>query len=158
MASILAKNGLRLLASNSAKWHPAVVQLKWGAFIWANSQLSQLNYALFCFSGLHGSAPAKGGHHWMPDLEYAKSLGHKQDMYVDKEVWESFVEKVDVGEERKKSYEMLQPEPEFFKEKTLRNMQLNFGPAHPAAHGVLRLILQLDGEVCEESHSSWTLG
>ena len=94
----------------------------------------------------------------MPDLEYAKSLGHKQDMYVDKEVWESFVEKVDVGEERKKSYEMLQPEPEFFKEKTLRNMQLNFGPAHPAAHGVLRLILQLDGEVCEESHSSWTLG
>jgi len=124
MASILAKNGLRLLASNSAKWHPAVVQL----------------------NGLHGSAPAKGGHHWMPDLEYAKSLGHKQDMYVDKEVWESFVEKVDVGEERKKSYEMLQPEPEFFKEKTLRNMQLNFGPAHPAAHGVLRLILQLDGE------------
>ena len=26
-------------------------------------------------------------------------------------------------------------------------MQLNFGPAHPAAHGVLRLVLQLDGEV-----------
>ena len=28
-------------------------------------------------------------------------------------------------------------------------MQLNFGPAHPAAHGVLRLVLQLDGEVCK---------
>ncbi|NDB82573.1 MAG: NADH-quinone oxidoreductase subunit D [Alphaproteobacteria bacterium] len=29
----------------------------------------------------------------------------------------------------------------------LKNMTLNFGPQHPAAHGVLRLILELDGEV-----------
>jgi NADH-quinone oxidoreductase subunit D len=28
-----------------------------------------------------------------------------------------------------------------------RNFTINFGPRHPAAHGVLRLILELDGEV-----------
>ncbi len=33
----------------------------------------------------------------------------------------------------------------------LRNYTLNFGPAHPAAHGVLRLILELDGEVVKRA-------
>ena len=32
-------------------------------------------------------------------------------------------------------------------ETNLRNFQINFGPQHPAAHGVLRLVLELDGEV-----------
>ncbi|GLI25396.1 NADH-quinone oxidoreductase subunit D [Xanthobacter flavus] len=31
----------------------------------------------------------------------------------------------------------------------VRNFQINFGPQHPAAHGVLRLVLELDGEVVE---------
>jgi NADH-quinone oxidoreductase subunit D len=30
-----------------------------------------------------------------------------------------------------------------------RNFTINFGPQHPAAHGVLRLVLELDGEVIE---------
>src|SRR5947209_3370633 len=34
-------------------------------------------------------------------------------------------------------------------EPQLRNFTLNFGPQHPAAHGVLRLVLELDGEVVE---------
>ena len=34
-------------------------------------------------------------------------------------------------------------------EHNLRNFTINFGPQHPAAHGVLRLVLELDGEVVE---------
>jgi NADH-quinone oxidoreductase subunit D len=34
-------------------------------------------------------------------------------------------------------------------EASLRNFTINFGPQHPAAHGVLRLVLELDGEVVE---------
>ena len=34
-------------------------------------------------------------------------------------------------------------------EHSIRNFSINFGPQHPAAHGVLRLVLELDGEVVE---------
>ncbi len=40
---------------------------------------------------------------------------------------------------------MAEPLPE----SQLRNFTINFGPQHPAAHGVLRLVLELDGEVVE---------
>lgn len=32
-----------------------------------------------------------------------------------------------------------------------RTFNINFGPAHPAAHGVLRLVLELDGEIVERA-------
>ena len=35
--------------------------------------------------------------------------------------------------------------------KQTKTLNLNFGPQHPAAHGVLRLILELDGEVVEKA-------
>src|SRR3546814_7777 len=36
----------------------------------------------------------------------------------------------------------------FFKK--IKTMTMNFGPQHPAAHGVLRLVLHLDGEIVEK--------
>ena len=36
-------------------------------------------------------------------------------------------------------------------EKEIRNFMLNFGPQHPSAHGVLRLVLELDGELVERA-------
>ena len=33
----------------------------------------------------------------------------------------------------------------------IKNLTLNFGPQHPAAHGVLRLVLEMDGEVVERA-------
>ena len=37
--------------------------------------------------------------------------------------------------------------------KNLKKFNLNFGPQHPASHGVLRIILQMDGEVIEKTDS-----
>lgn len=34
-------------------------------------------------------------------------------------------------------------------EHNVRNFTINFGPEHPSAHGVLRLVLELDGEIIE---------
>ena len=36
-------------------------------------------------------------------------------------------------------------------EMQIRPLTLNFGPQHPAAHGVLRLVLEMDGEVIERA-------
>ena len=45
------------------------------------------------------------------------------------------------GDEKSKSQKMTKRE----------NYTLNFGPQHPAAHGVLRLVLELDGEIVERA-------
>ena len=36
-------------------------------------------------------------------------------------------------------------------ETQIKNLTMNFGPQHPAAHGVLRLVLEMDGEVVERA-------
>ena len=34
-------------------------------------------------------------------------------------------------------------------DETIANYTINFGPQHPAAHGVLRMVMELDGEIIE---------
>ena len=34
-------------------------------------------------------------------------------------------------------------------DEVIQNYTINFGPQHPAAHGVLRLVMELDGEIVE---------
>ena len=36
-------------------------------------------------------------------------------------------------------------------EMQIKPITMNFGPQHPAAHGVLRLVLEMDGEVIERA-------
>ncbi len=43
------------------------------------------------------------------------------------------------------------PDIEMGEETQIRPYTMNFGPQHPAAHGVLRLVLELDGEIVERA-------
>src|SRR5262249_5781251 len=49
---------------------------------------------------------------------------------------------------RTRTFDSRRPTPAM-DETGLRNFTINFGPQHPAAHGVLRLVLELDGEVVQ---------
>ena len=52
------------------------------------------------------------------------------------------------GDLRRNSYDDKSSDFETGEQK-IRNFNINFGPQHPAAHGVLRLVLELDGEIVE---------
>ncbi|XP_026727058.1 NADH-ubiquinone oxidoreductase 49 kDa subunit-like [Trichoplusia ni] len=71
------------------------------------------------------------GHRWYPDKEYVKQFFGSV-MYPTPETDKYF---------RIIYHSQVRPV-----ERKLKNMFINFGPQHPAAHGVLRLILELDGE------------
>jgi len=119
MTSLLGRCGLRAVAMASAR-----------------SPLS-----LSTINGLHTSGAVSGDHHWYPDNAYWKQY-KGMDVYFSPDEW-----KEQAPRGIKVSPNLTEtPTEAMFKERVLRNTQLNFGPAHPAAHGVLRLVLQLDGE------------
>ncbi|WP_414707986.1 NADH-quinone oxidoreductase subunit D [Rhizorhapis sp.] len=45
--------------------------------------------------------------------------------------------------------ELMQRDPATADETQIQNYTINFGPQHPAAHGVLRMVMELDGEIVE---------
>ncbi|XP_046384256.1 NADH-ubiquinone oxidoreductase 49 kDa subunit-like [Ischnura elegans] len=84
----------------------------------------------------NSSQNRRGAKKWYPDPEYVKQFSGPV-MFPDEvtsqwkmPAWNSKIAPV---------------------EKKVRNMTLNFGPQHPAAHGVLRLVLELDGETVMRS-------
>lgn len=53
----------------------------------------------------------------------------------------------EVGIDQLAPYELARMRSDREKQLDIRHFTLNFGPQHPAAHGVLRLVMELDGEV-----------
>lgn len=68
---------------------------------------------------------------------------------VNQRIIDSAVNKVsgEVGIDQLEPHELERMRLDREKQLDIRNFTLNFGPQHPAAHGVLRLVLELDGEV-----------
>merc|ERR1712223_1701153 len=102
--------------------------------------------------GLQTNAPKLGAHHWYPDKEHMKQYEGKCVLWD--EEWAGRFSGGKFGPDHplhisKEEYDP-QPPPATGRfqlpEKFVKNTQINFGPQHPAAHGVLRLVLQLDGE------------
>uniref|UniRef100_K7FF38 NADH dehydrogenase [ubiquinone] iron-sulfur protein 2, mitochondrial n=1 Tax=Pelodiscus sinensis TaxID=13735 RepID=K7FF38_PELSI len=78
---------------------------------------------------------SRGAKQWQPDVEYAQQFAGAV-MYPTKET-EKWVAP---------PWNDKDPIPE----KSLSNLTLNFGPQHPAAHGVLRLVMELSGETVKK--------
>uniref|UniRef100_A0A914HH96 Complex I-49kD n=1 Tax=Globodera rostochiensis TaxID=31243 RepID=A0A914HH96_GLORO len=99
-------------------------------------------------------------HIWMPDAAYMRQFRASPQGPTVRNPWQWLNSNTQIDPEDKIGLRALiketEDEPHIswdhfqgqFREMQLENMILNFGPNHPAAHGVLRLVLKLEGEVC----------
>ncbi|KAL2735890.1 NADH-ubiquinone oxidoreductase 49 kDa subunit-like [Vespula squamosa] len=76
-------------------------------------------------------------HKWVPDIEYLKKISKPRALPIETVKWEYPTELPDDDDD----------DPE----KTVENVRINLGPQHPSAHGVLRLILELEGELVKKA-------
>ncbi|RWS11909.1 NADH-ubiquinone oxidoreductase 49 kDa subunit-like protein [Dinothrombium tinctorium] len=78
-----------------------------------------------------------------------KRHGHK--WYPDKDFLKQFEGCVLYPEENRWLKTRILFNEDLVIERVVQNTIINFGPQHPAAHGVLRLVLELNGEICERA-------
>ncbi|XP_032672873.1 NADH-ubiquinone oxidoreductase 49 kDa subunit [Odontomachus brunneus] len=76
----------------------------------------------------------RGVKQWQPDIHYLEQFNQPVLYSPEKINWTPPT----------KEHLIVNP---VYADQTIQNIKLNFGPQHPAAHGVLRLILELDGEI-----------
>lgn len=91
----------------------------------------RLDYAS-CEYIVDSSQQQRDAHQWFPDKDFF------DEWYKDAKVFYSDYPNSWEPSSTTKSLELTQSE--------IKNVAINFGPQHPAAHGVLRLLLELSGE------------
>ena len=118
--------------------------------------ISNFLNVFYYFSGLHTTAINK--YHWYPDNATLKELKGR-DLLVDDQTYARIKDLEDTKHEETGQHNFYGKEVRMggsyhnptshisVYEQFVKNTQINFGPQHPAAHGVLRLVLQMDGEV-----------